>query len=133
MDLCGPMRVASINGKKYILVIVDDCSSGTEFLNKTLNAFFKEEGIEHQNSTARTLEQTEPYSGSNPSTNIQSTSAPSTHTNVNAERNNNDQAEEREHIPDDEFTNPLCAPTQEVAESSLHNIVNSNVPTFNQP
>nr|GEV53831.1 retrovirus-related Pol polyprotein from transposon TNT 1-94 [Tanacetum cinerariifolium] len=24
MDLCGPMRVASINGKKYILVIIDD-------------------------------------------------------------------------------------------------------------
>nr|GEW60475.1 retrovirus-related Pol polyprotein from transposon TNT 1-94 [Tanacetum cinerariifolium] len=24
MDLCGPMRVARINGKKYILVIVDD-------------------------------------------------------------------------------------------------------------
>ncbi|GKE87704.1 retrovirus-related pol polyprotein from transposon TNT 1-94, partial [Tanacetum coccineum] len=24
MDLCGPMRVQSINGKKYILVIVDD-------------------------------------------------------------------------------------------------------------
>nr|GFB29817.1 ribonuclease H-like domain-containing protein [Tanacetum cinerariifolium] len=24
MDLCGPMRVASINGKRYILVIVDD-------------------------------------------------------------------------------------------------------------
>ncbi|GJV79639.1 retrovirus-related pol polyprotein from transposon TNT 1-94 [Tanacetum coccineum] len=28
---------------------------GTEFLNKTLNAFFKEEGIEHQTSTPRTL------------------------------------------------------------------------------
>ncbi|GJR71258.1 retrovirus-related pol polyprotein from transposon TNT 1-94 [Tanacetum coccineum] len=26
MDLCGPMRVASINGKKYILVIMDDYS-----------------------------------------------------------------------------------------------------------
>ncbi|GKD58880.1 retrovirus-related pol polyprotein from transposon TNT 1-94 [Tanacetum coccineum] len=26
MDLCGPMRIASINGKKYILVIVDDYS-----------------------------------------------------------------------------------------------------------
>ncbi|GJV81047.1 retrovirus-related pol polyprotein from transposon TNT 1-94 [Tanacetum coccineum] len=26
MDLCGPMRVAHINGKKYILVIVDDYS-----------------------------------------------------------------------------------------------------------
>ncbi|GJT38844.1 retrovirus-related pol polyprotein from transposon TNT 1-94 [Tanacetum coccineum] len=29
MDLCGPMRVASINGKKYILVIVDDFSRYT--------------------------------------------------------------------------------------------------------
>ncbi|GJS69557.1 retrovirus-related pol polyprotein from transposon TNT 1-94 [Tanacetum coccineum] len=28
-DLCGPMRVASINGKKYILVIVDDYSRYT--------------------------------------------------------------------------------------------------------
>ncbi|GKG28275.1 retrovirus-related pol polyprotein from transposon TNT 1-94, partial [Tanacetum coccineum] len=26
MDLCGPMRVASINGKKYILVIISDYS-----------------------------------------------------------------------------------------------------------
>ncbi|GKC17334.1 hypothetical protein Tco_1014116 [Tanacetum coccineum] len=26
MDLCGPLRVQSINGKKYILVIVDDYS-----------------------------------------------------------------------------------------------------------
>ncbi|GJZ89096.1 retrovirus-related pol polyprotein from transposon TNT 1-94 [Tanacetum coccineum] len=42
IDLCGPMRVASINGKKYIL---------------TLNAFFKEEGIKHQTSTPRTPEQ----------------------------------------------------------------------------
>nr|GEX55243.1 hypothetical protein [Tanacetum cinerariifolium] len=29
MDLCGPMRVASINGKKYIPVIVDDYSRYT--------------------------------------------------------------------------------------------------------
>nr|GEZ38232.1 retrovirus-related Pol polyprotein from transposon TNT 1-94 [Tanacetum cinerariifolium] len=29
MDLCGPMRVASINGKKYILVFVDDYSRYT--------------------------------------------------------------------------------------------------------
>ncbi|GJV92547.1 retrovirus-related pol polyprotein from transposon TNT 1-94 [Tanacetum coccineum] len=96
MDLCGPMRVESINGKKYILVIIDDYSRytrtlflrskdetpevlkdflkmiqrnlqaqvitvlidrGTEFLNKTLHAYFKEEGIEHQTSTPRTPEQ----------------------------------------------------------------------------
>nr|GEV41118.1 hypothetical protein [Tanacetum cinerariifolium] len=220
MDLCGPMQVASINGKKYIPVIVDDYSrytwtlflhskdetsevlkefltmiqrnlqapvitvrtdKGTEFLNKTLNAFFKEEGIEHQTSIARTpehngvverrnrtmveaarmmlsalqlplssrLKQLQPHASflndkrrqimttltpfpnnkmfllsrcSNPSTNIPSTSAPSTHINVDAEKNNNDQAEEGEQLQVDEFTNSFCALTQEVTESSLHNI-----------
>nr|GFD39565.1 putative ribonuclease H-like domain-containing protein [Tanacetum cinerariifolium] len=29
MDLCGPMRVASINGKRYVLVIVDEYSRYT--------------------------------------------------------------------------------------------------------
>ncbi|GJV41263.1 retrovirus-related pol polyprotein from transposon TNT 1-94 [Tanacetum coccineum] len=241
MDLCGPMRVASINGKKYILVIVDDYSRytwtlflrskdetpevlkdfltmiqrnlqalvisvrtdrGTEFLNKTLNAFFKEEGIEHQTSTPRTLEQNGVVERRNctlieaartmlsasklpvlfwaeasdydnfdpdpqlqnvspsadtivpsqqeldllfgplydeffnagasrvnksssptdnfaqqdtlPSTNIHPTTEPSTPTHVNAEENNNDQAE---------FTNPFCTPVQEVVESSSRNIV----------
>ncbi|GJY62572.1 retrovirus-related pol polyprotein from transposon TNT 1-94 [Tanacetum coccineum] len=31
MDLCGPMRVQTINGKKYLLVIVDDYSQFTWF------------------------------------------------------------------------------------------------------
>nr|GEZ60335.1 hypothetical protein [Tanacetum cinerariifolium] len=48
--------------------------------------------------------------GSNPSTNIQSTSTPSTHTNMHAEENNNDQEKEGEHVPDDEFTNPFYTP-----------------------
>ncbi|GJV90772.1 retrovirus-related pol polyprotein from transposon TNT 1-94 [Tanacetum coccineum] len=39
------------------LVISVRTDRGTEFLNKTLNAFFKEEGIEHQTSTPRTPEQ----------------------------------------------------------------------------
>ncbi|GJW77169.1 retrovirus-related pol polyprotein from transposon TNT 1-94 [Tanacetum coccineum] len=91
MDLCGPMRVESFNGKKYVLVIVDDYSrytwthflrskdetpevlidflklfqrglhaqvrtvrtdKDTEFLNKTLHAYFAQEGIEHQTSSA---------------------------------------------------------------------------------
>nr|GFD11595.1 hypothetical protein [Tanacetum cinerariifolium] len=50
--------------------------------------------------------------GTTPSTKIPSTSAPSTHTNVHAEENNNDQVEEGEQLQDDEFTNPFCAPTQ---------------------
>nr|GFB46813.1 retrovirus-related Pol polyprotein from transposon TNT 1-94 [Tanacetum cinerariifolium] len=64
--------------------------------------------------------------------NIQPTSAPSTPTYLHTEENNDDQAEE-DHLPDDEFTNPFCAPAPEVAESSSHNIGNSNVSTFNQP
>nr|GEV26101.1 integrase, catalytic region, zinc finger, CCHC-type, peptidase aspartic, catalytic [Tanacetum cinerariifolium] len=71
--------------------------------------------------------------GSNPSTNVQSTSEPSTHTNVHAEENNNDQAEEGEQLQNDEFTNLFCAPVQEEAESFSHNIGNLNVPTFDQP
>nr|GEZ75879.1 hypothetical protein [Tanacetum cinerariifolium] len=48
----------------FVLLIGDDEKEksnliwgGTEFLNKTLNAFFKEKGIEHQTSTARTPKQ----------------------------------------------------------------------------
>nr|GEZ37630.1 reverse transcriptase domain-containing protein [Tanacetum cinerariifolium] len=38
MDLCGPMRVASINGKRYVLVIFDDYSryTWTHFLRSKL-------------------------------------------------------------------------------------------------
>nr|GEZ58322.1 hypothetical protein [Tanacetum cinerariifolium] len=57
-----------------------------------------------------------------PTTNIQPTSAPSTPTYVHAEENNDNQAEE-EHLQDNEFTNPFCTPVKEVAESSSHNIV----------
>nr|GEY60962.1 integrase, catalytic region, zinc finger, CCHC-type, peptidase aspartic, catalytic [Tanacetum cinerariifolium] len=67
-----------------------------------------------------------------PTMNIQPTSAPSTPTYVHAKENNDDQAEE-DHLPDDEFTNPFCTPAHEVAESSSYNTGNSNVPTFNQP
>ncbi|GJV66073.1 retrovirus-related pol polyprotein from transposon TNT 1-94 [Tanacetum coccineum] len=46
MDLCGPMRVASVNGKKYILVIV----VGNYF---DLHGF----GISHETSVARSPQQ----------------------------------------------------------------------------
>nr|GEV85256.1 reverse transcriptase domain-containing protein [Tanacetum cinerariifolium] len=61
--------------------------------------------------------------GSNPqdkqtSTNVQSTSALSTHTNVHAEENN-DQAEEGEQLQDNEFTNPFLDTDEEVDEQEL--------------
>nr|GFA67166.1 retrovirus-related Pol polyprotein from transposon TNT 1-94 [Tanacetum cinerariifolium] len=134
MDLCSPMRVASINRKKYILASDydnpdpvpqrQDVSSSTDAdvpSQQELDLLFGLLYDEFFNA------------GSNPSTNNQSTSAPSTHTNMHAEENNNNQAEEGEDLQYDEFTNPFCAPTQEEAESSTHNIGNSNVSTFNQP
>ncbi|GJZ24436.1 retrovirus-related pol polyprotein from transposon TNT 1-94 [Tanacetum coccineum] len=55
MDLCGPMRVQTINGKKYILVIVDDYSRFTwvKFLRS------KDETPEHfhQKTISRTPQQ----------------------------------------------------------------------------
>nr|GFA40441.1 retrovirus-related Pol polyprotein from transposon TNT 1-94 [Tanacetum cinerariifolium] len=65
IDLCGPMRVASINGKRYVLVQrglqaqvrVVRTDKGTEFLNQTLHAYFAAEGIQHHTSVARTPEQ----------------------------------------------------------------------------
>ncbi|GJY66640.1 retrovirus-related pol polyprotein from transposon TNT 1-94 [Tanacetum coccineum] len=57
MDLCGPIRVQSINGKKYILVIVNDYSRFTwvKFLrskDETLDV-----GITHEKTIPRTPQQ----------------------------------------------------------------------------
>nr|GEV21305.1 retrovirus-related Pol polyprotein from transposon TNT 1-94 [Tanacetum cinerariifolium] len=96
MDLCGLMRVESVNEKKYILIIVDDYSqftwvkflrsndeapdfiikflkmiqvwlkvlvrhiqtdNGTEFVNQTLCEYYKEVGISHETSVARSSQQ----------------------------------------------------------------------------
>nr|GEV59938.1 retrovirus-related Pol polyprotein from transposon TNT 1-94 [Tanacetum cinerariifolium] len=67
MDLCGPMRdetpevlkdfLTMIQRNLQALVIIVHTDRGTEFLSKTLNAFFKEEGIEHQTSAAQKPEQ----------------------------------------------------------------------------
>nr|GEU93053.1 retrovirus-related Pol polyprotein from transposon TNT 1-94 [Tanacetum cinerariifolium] len=187
MDLCGPMRVASINGKKYILVIVDDYSiytwtlflrskdetlevlkefltmiqrnlqalvitvrtdRGTKFLNKTLN--MSETSVANNTSgLVPKRQKASDYDNSDPVPQLQNVSSsadahvpsqqeldllfgplyneffiaePSTPTYVHAEENNNNQVEE-EHLQEDEFTNPLCTPVQEVSESSSHNIV----------
>ncbi|GJY80670.1 retrovirus-related pol polyprotein from transposon TNT 1-94 [Tanacetum coccineum] len=63
MDLCNPMRTESINGNKYILVIVDDYSrnirtnNGIEFVNQTLKTYYEDARISHQISIARTSQQ----------------------------------------------------------------------------
>nr|GEX16721.1 retrovirus-related Pol polyprotein from transposon TNT 1-94 [Tanacetum cinerariifolium] len=72
MDLCGLMRVESVNEKKYILVIVNDDSrftwtpirrirtdNGTEFVNQTLCEYYKKVVISHETSVARSPQQNE--------------------------------------------------------------------------
>nr|GEU55263.1 hypothetical protein [Tanacetum cinerariifolium] len=67
MDLCGPMHVETVNGKKYILVIVDDYSQFTwvkclrskdkasDFIIKFLKMI--QVGISHETSVARSPQQ----------------------------------------------------------------------------
>nr|GEY03815.1 retrovirus-related Pol polyprotein from transposon TNT 1-94 [Tanacetum cinerariifolium] len=127
MDLCGPMRVASINGKKYILASDydnpdpvpqrQDVSSSADahvLLQQELDLLFGPLYDEFFNASSTPQDK-------QPLTNIQPTSAPSTPTYVHAEENTDHQAEE-EQLQDNEFTNPFCASTQDVAESSSHNI-----------
>ncbi|GKC46087.1 retrovirus-related pol polyprotein from transposon TNT 1-94, partial [Tanacetum coccineum] len=65
MDLCGPISVESINGKKYILVIVDNYSrftnvradNRTEFVNQNLKDYYEIVRIKHQTSVAHTPQQ----------------------------------------------------------------------------
>nr|GEZ17306.1 integrase, catalytic region, zinc finger, CCHC-type, peptidase aspartic, catalytic [Tanacetum cinerariifolium] len=69
MDLCGPMRVASINGKRYVLVIVNDYSryTWTHFLRskdetpKVLIDFLRlvQRGLQAQVRVVRTNKGTE--------------------------------------------------------------------------
>ncbi|GJY25847.1 retrovirus-related pol polyprotein from transposon TNT 1-94 [Tanacetum coccineum] len=75
MDLCGPMRVASVNGKKskdeapdFIIKFLKmiqvrlkvpvrriKTDNGTEFVNKPLREYYEKVGISHETSVARSL------------------------------------------------------------------------------
>ncbi|GJR27691.1 retrovirus-related pol polyprotein from transposon TNT 1-94 [Tanacetum coccineum] len=51
MDLCGPMRVESINVLLQALVIIVRTDNGTEFMNQVLKEYFDSVGISHQASS----------------------------------------------------------------------------------
>nr|GFA30321.1 retrovirus-related Pol polyprotein from transposon TNT 1-94 [Tanacetum cinerariifolium] len=62
MDLCGRMRIASINGKRITVllqspVIIIRTDNGTEFKNQVLKEYFDTVGISHQMSFVRTPQQ----------------------------------------------------------------------------
>nr|GEU92195.1 retrovirus-related Pol polyprotein from transposon TNT 1-94 [Tanacetum cinerariifolium] len=130
MNLCGPMRVANINGKKYILASdyansdpvphLQNISSSEDAhvpLQQELDLLFGPLYDEFFTAgTSSVNKSSSPTNNSNqqdiqPSTNIQPTSEPFTPTYVHAKEKNDNQAEE-EHLQDDEFilyTNPkMC-------------------------
>nr|GEY89990.1 hypothetical protein [Tanacetum cinerariifolium] len=62
MDLCGPMRIACINGKRITVllrspVIIIRTDNDTEFKNQVLKEYFDSVGISHQVSSVRTPQQ----------------------------------------------------------------------------
>ncbi|GJY34675.1 retrovirus-related pol polyprotein from transposon TNT 1-94 [Tanacetum coccineum] len=201
MDLCGLMRVASINGKKYILVIIDDYSRYTwtlflrskdetlevlkDFLTmiqqnlqaleldglfpneKSVRLWINSGLVPQQQNVSPSADTTVPSqqeldllfgpfydefftAGTSsvnnsssptdnskeqhrpPTTNIQSSTKPTTPTNVNAEENNDNQAADTQ-VQQDEFINHFCTPVREIAKSSSRSIDNSNMHTFYQP
>nr|GFA27907.1 integrase, catalytic region, zinc finger, CCHC-type, peptidase aspartic, catalytic [Tanacetum cinerariifolium] len=216
MDLCGPMRVASINGKKCILNDVDERQNRTlvEAARTMLSAsklplFFWAEAIAtacytqnksiiiptHKKMAYHIINDRKPsikhlhmfgctcyvtrdgenldkmkekedpcilaldYDNSCPIPQLQNvspsadttassqqeldllfgplyddffTTEPTNPTSFNAEENNDNQAEDTQ-FHQDEFINPFCTPVREIAESSLHNIDNSNMHTLYQP
>ncbi|GJY00302.1 retrovirus-related pol polyprotein from transposon TNT 1-94 [Tanacetum coccineum] len=120
IDLCGPMQdetlellndfLKMIQRNLQAQVIIVHTDSGTEFLNNTLQAYFKEEGIDHQTLIVRT---------------------PRTALLKDGTENNNDPAENAS-FQAYEFINPFDPPGPEVVESSSCNVDTSHMHTFYQ-
>nr|GEZ35825.1 integrase, catalytic region, zinc finger, CCHC-type, peptidase aspartic, catalytic [Tanacetum cinerariifolium] len=157
MDLCGPMRVASINEKKYVLVIVDDYSryTWTHFLRskdetpEVLIDFLRlvQRGLQAQVRVVvskssdvptadeyiqRQQQQTTPLvNHTTPDQTWQVQSHESTVTsneNINQEELN----AKNNQVADDEFINIFSTPVQDQGETSSRHVDSSNMHTFYQ-
>nr|GEV67248.1 hypothetical protein [Tanacetum cinerariifolium] len=142
MDLCGPMRVESINEKKYILVIVDDYSryTWTHFLrskdetSKVLNDFLRlvQRGLQAQvvsksfalttaDATNQCQQQyTTPLNTQTtpePTCQVPTQASTITYTkNINQAKTISENAQ----VQDDDFINIFCTPVQGRGETSSH-------------
>nr|GEY75268.1 hypothetical protein [Tanacetum cinerariifolium] len=158
MDLCGPMRVASINGKRYVLVIVDDYSryTWTHFLrDSTSNAVARtpeQNGVSRAyrvyNKRTRVImesmhvnfdelpQMASVQNSSDPALTRQSTASvqnsfdpASTRQSMASVQNSSDPAPT---LADDEFINIFSTPVQDQRETSSRHVDSSNMHTFYQ-
>ncbi|GJX92455.1 retrovirus-related pol polyprotein from transposon TNT 1-94 [Tanacetum coccineum] len=172
MDLCGPMQVASINGKKCILMSETSIANNTSGLvpQRQKASDYDNFGLVPQLQNVSPLADTSVLSQQEldllfgplydeffttgtssvnnyssptdnskqqdtpPTMNIQSSTEPTNPIKVNAEENNDNQAEDTQ-FHQDEFINPFCTPVQEIMHSfyQICNIDNSNMHSFYQP
>ncbi|GJX45324.1 retrovirus-related pol polyprotein from transposon TNT 1-94 [Tanacetum coccineum] len=121
MDLCGPMRVESINGKKYILASNYDNSGPAPQLQNVFPSAYTTTSSQQELDLLFGLL----YDGFFAVEPITKT------TTIYAEENNENKAADAYYKPY-EFVNPLCTPAREEAESSSRNVDNSNMHTFYQ-
>nr|GEV05565.1 Gag-Pol polyprotein [Tanacetum cinerariifolium] len=115
MDLCGPMRVASINGKKYVLVV------SKSFAVTTADA----PNHRQQQNTTPLNNQTTPE----PICQVL-THAPTVASTENM--NHAEMAEENAQVENNEFINIFCTSVQDKEETSSHHVDSSNMHTFYQ-
>nr|GEY43599.1 Gag-Pol polyprotein [Tanacetum cinerariifolium] len=145
MDLCGPMRVETINGKRYILVIVDDYSLFTwndwDLPSQSmLLEYFKPLSVVSTTISTVTLPSPD-TAGASSSTTINK-DAPSTSTSPNNETttfqinstnvkkpNNKEDAV----FDSDTFTNPFAPLETSSADSSRRIVDTLKMHTFQQP
>ncbi|GJV68106.1 retrovirus-related pol polyprotein from transposon TNT 1-94 [Tanacetum coccineum] len=63
MDLCGPIRVVTVNGRStssslsMITLDLHGTDNGTKFVNQTLRKYYKKVGISHEAYVARSPQQ----------------------------------------------------------------------------
>nr|GEW81250.1 hypothetical protein [Tanacetum cinerariifolium] len=133
MDLCGPMRVASINGKRYVLVIVDDYSryTWTHFLRSKdetpevlidflrlvqkglqATALSKDGTVVSKSSAVTTADAPNQCQQHTTPLNSHTTPAPT--------------------FENDEFINILCTPVLDKGETLSRHVDSSNMHTFYQ-
>nr|GEY87843.1 retrovirus-related Pol polyprotein from transposon TNT 1-94 [Tanacetum cinerariifolium] len=141
MDLCGLVRVASRNRKKYILrtrMIVEYIHIHFDEIKEVSETSVANDtsGLVPQRKMASDYDNPDPVPQRQDvyfSADVDVTSQQELDLLFGPLYDEFFNAEEGEQIQDDEFTNPFCASAHEQVESSSHNIGNLNVPTFNQP
>nr|GFB18260.1 hypothetical protein [Tanacetum cinerariifolium] len=157
MDLCGPMRVASINGKKYVLVIADDysrytwthCLRSKDETPKVLINFLRlvQRGLHAQIEVDHVSSDPGPqYRTVTTSNELDLLFSPMFDELLNGSSHvvskysvvatvdvpNQQTIEEYAHVQDDEFINIFSTLVQDLGETSNRHVDSSNMHTFYQ-